>query len=525
MAHIIGIDFGTTYSCIAYLEGGVPKVIPNLDGLPTTPSVVSFTESGDKLIGNLALRQAITNPKNTISAVKRLMGKKFHAEDVEEIKQKMPYTLEEAKNGDIVIRVGSELISPQEISGMILGYLKECAESFFGEDVTEAVITVPANYNDHQRKATKDAAKIAGLKVARMINEPTAASLAYGYDTEKNVTVAVYDLGGGTFDISLLEINEGVFHVLATNGNSYLGGEDFDNCIIEWLLKEFKEETEIDLSQDKLALQRIKEAAEKAKRALSFSEESDIHLPFIHSDESGAKHLIKTLTRPTLEKLTNDLVFRTLPYMEETLEEGRLKPENINDVILVGGQTRMPLIKHLISDFFGKKPVENINPDEIVAMGAAVQSGILKGKTKDSLVLLDVTPLSLGIETEEDSFFKLIEKNTTIPTKRTKAFTTVYHNQQRVQVHVLQGESEKASENTSLAKFDLVGIEPAPSGVPQINVSFEIDASGIAKVSAKDVYSGRIRRVEVNPSSGLTEDEIEEIMGKGDSEKQPLKNR
>lgn len=514
MAHIIGIDFGTTYSCIAHLEEGVPKVIPNLDGLPTTPSVVSFMESGDTLIGNLALRQAVTNPDKTISAIKRLMGKKFNAEDVEEIKKKMPYSLEEAENGDIVINVESKKISPQEISSMILGYLKECAESFFGEKVTEAVITVPANFNDHQRKATKDAAKIAGLKVARMINEPTAASLAYGYETEKNVTVAIYDLGGGTFDISLLEINNGVFHVLATNGNSYLGGEDFDNRIVEWILEEFKEETKIDLSQDKLALQRIKEAAEKAKRALSFSEESDIHIPFICSDKSGAKHLIKTLTRPTLEKLTNDLVLKTLPYIEETLEEGKLLPENVDDVILVGGQTRMPLIKNMISDFFGKKPVENINPDEIVAMGAAVQAGILKGKTKESLILLDVTPLSLGIETENDTFFKLIEKNTTIPTRRTKAFTTVYHNQQRVQVHVLQGESQKASENTSLAKFDLVGIDPSPSGVPQINVSFEIDASGIAKVSAKDLDSGRIRRIEINPSSGLTEDEIDEIMGK-----------
>lgn len=514
MAHIIGIDFGTTYSCIAHLEEGVPKVIPNLDGLPTTPSVVSFMESGDTLIGNLALRQAVTNPDKTISAIKRLMGKKFNAEDVEEIKKKMPYSLEEAENGDIVINVESKKISPQEISSMILGYLKECAESFFGEKVTEAVITVPANFNDHQRKATKDAAKIAGLKVARMINEPTAASLAYGYETEKNVTVAIYDLGGGTFDISLLEINNGVFHVLATNGNSYLGGEDFDNRIVEWILEEFKEETKIDLSQDKLALQRIKEAAEKAKRALSFSEESDIHIPFICSDKSGAKHLIKTLTRPTLEKLTNDLVLKTLPYIEETLEEGKLLPENVDDVILVGGQTRMPLIKNMISDFFGKKPVENINPDEIVAMGAAVQAGILKGKTKESLILLDVTPLSLGIETENDTFFKLIEKNTTIPTRRTKAFTTVYHNQQKVQVHVLQGESQKASENTSLAKFDLVGIDPSPSGVPQINVSFEIDASGIAKVSAKDLDSGRIRRIEINPSSGLTEDEIDEIMGK-----------
>ncbi len=514
MAHIIGIDLGTTYSCIAHLEGGVPQVIPNLDGLPTTPSVVSFMESDDKLIGNLALRQALINPTNTISAIKRLMGKKFSAEDVQEIIKKMPYSFAEAANGDIVINLESKKISPQEVSSMILIYLKECAESFFGEEVTEAVVTVPANFNDHQRKATKDAANIAGLKVVRMINEPTAASLAYGYETEKNVTVAVYDLGGGTFDISLLEINDGVFHVLATNGNSYLGGEDFDNCIIEWILEEFKEETKIDLSQDKLALQRIKEAAEKAKRLLSFSEESDIHLPFIYSDESGAKNLEITLTRPTLEKLTNDLVLTTLPYIEETLEEGKLKPGDIDDVILVGGQTRMPLIKQMISDFFGKDPVENINPDEIVAMGAAVQSGILKGKTKEYLILLDVTPLSLGIETENNTFFKLIEKNTTIPAKRTKTFTTVYHNQKRVQVHVLQGENQKASENTSLAQFDLVGIEPSPSGVPQINVSFEIDASGLAKVSAKDLDSGRIRRVEINPSSGLSEGEIDEIMGK-----------
>jgi molecular chaperone DnaK len=393
---------------------------------------------------------------------------------------------------------------------MILSYLKKCAELYFGEEVTEAIVTVPANFNDHQRKATKIAAEIAGLNPLRIINEPTSASLAYGFNTKKNATIAVYDLGGGTFDFTLMEVNEGVFHVLATNGNSYLGGEDFDNRIVQWLIEEFPKENDIDLSQDKLALQRIKEASEKAKRALSFALESEINLPFIYSDSSGSKHIKKTLSRDQLEGLTKDLILQTFPYIERALHDGRLKPKDVNEVILVGGQTRMPLIKTMITDFFGKKPAGNINPDEIVAMGAAIQAGILKGKTSE-VVLLDVTSHSLGIETENDTFVKLIEKNTTIPAKRTRAFTTVENNQPRVRIHVLQGESQNASANTSLAIFDLVGIERAPAGVPQIDVTFEMDADGIVKVSAKDVDTGIEQKIEVKPSSGLTDKEIGKI--------------
>jgi molecular chaperone DnaK len=510
MGRIIGIDLGTTFSCMAYLEGDEPKVIPNMDGLPTTPSIVSFTSSGEKLIGNSALRQAITNPRNTIFAIKRLIGKKFNSEEAKETIRRMPYKLVEAENGDVMVAIDSTTISPQEISAMILGYLKKGAELYFGEDVTEAIVTVPANFNDHQRKATKIAAEIAGLNPLRIINEPTSASLAYGYNTKKNATIAVYDLGGGTFDFTLMEVNEGVFHVLATNGNSYLGGEDFDNRIVQWLMEEFQKENDIDLSQDKLALQRIKEASEKAKRALSFALEGEINLPFIYSDSSGSKHIKKIISRDQLEGLTKDLILQTFPYIERALHDGRLKPKDVNEVILVGGQTRMPLIKTMIADFFGKKPAGNINPDEIVAMGAAIQAGILRGKTSE-VVLLDVTSHSLGIETENDTFVKLIDKNTTVPAKRTRAFTTVENNQPRVRIHVLQGESKNASANTSLAIFDLVGIERAPAGVPHIDVTFEMDADGIVKVSAKDVDTGIEQRIEVKPSSGLTDEEIGKI--------------
>jgi molecular chaperone DnaK len=510
MGRIIGIDLGTTFSCMAYLEGDEPRVIPNMDGLPTTPSIVSFTSSGEKLIGNPALRQAITNPRNTIFAIKRLIGKKFNSEEAKETIRRMPYKLVEAENGDVMVAIDSVTISPQEISAMILSYLKKCAELYFGEEVTEAIVTVPANFNDHQRKATKIAAEIAGLNPLRIINEPTSASLAYGFNTKKNATIAVYDLGGGTFDFTLMEVNEGVFHVLATNGNSYLGGEDFDNRIVQWLIEEFQKENDIDLSQDKLALQRIKEASEKAKRALSFALESEINLPFIYSDSSGSKHIKKIISRDQLEGLTKDLILQTFPYIERALHDGRLKPKDVNEVILVGGQTRMPLIKTMITDFFGKKPAGNINPDEIVAMGAAIQAGILRGKTSE-VVLLDVTSHSLGIETENDTFVKLIEKNTTIPAKRTRAFTTVENNQPRVRIHVLQGESKNASANTSLAIFDLVGIERAPAGVPQIDVTFEMDADGIVEVSAKDVDTGIEQKIEVKPSSGLTDKEIGKI--------------
>lgn len=512
MAKVVGIDLGTTYSCIAYMEGSEPKVIPNLDGLLTTPSVVSITSSGERLIGNLAQRQAFTNPRNTIIAIKRLMGKKFHSEEAQETIHRMPYRLVEAANGDLMVELGSEKINPPEIAAMILGYLKKCAESYFGEEVKEAVITVPAHFNDHQRQATKDSARIAGLSVLRIINEPTAASLAYGLNEKKNATIAVYDMGGGTFDITLLEIQDGVFHVLATNGNTYLGGEDFDNRIVDWLTEEFKREQGIDLSKDKLALQRIKEAAEKAKRELSFTAETEINLPFIYSEGSGSKHIQNKLTRSKLEDLTRDLVEKSFPFIDQALGDASLEPEKIDDVILVGGQTRMPLIRSMITDFFKKAPKEQINPDEIVAMGAAVQAEILEGNMKDIILLLDVTPLSMGIEAEKDQYIKIIEKNTTIPTKKTRAFTTVEHEQRRVRIHVLQGEEERASENMSLARFDLVGIESAPAGVPQIDVTFEIDADGLVKVSARDVMTQREQGIEVRPSSGLTGEQIDKII-------------
>lgn len=523
MGRVIGIDLGTSFSCIAYLEGNEPRVIPNLEGQPTTPSVVSFSPSGERLIGNPALRQALTSPENTIFAIKRIIGRKYQSEEVTEAKERVGYNLAEAPNGDVMIEVNKKLISPQEISAMILGYLKECAESHFGERVTEAVVTVPAHFDDHQRQATKDAAKIAGLDVLRIINEPTAASLAYGFDIKKNATVAVFDLGGGTFDITLLEINEGIFHVLATNGDSYLGGEDFDNRIVQWLIKEFKKEHHADLSKDKLALQRIKEASEKAKQELSFTLESEINLPFVFSEKSGPKHLKKNLTRRKLEELTKDLAAKCFPLIEEALKDSKLEPSRVDEVILVGGQSRMPLIGEMINDFFGKKPNANLNPEEIVAMGAAIQSGILKGGMNELVLLLDVTPFSLGIETENNTFEKIIEKNTTIPTKKTKPFTTVEHNQRRVRIHVLQGENTIASTNTSLAMFDLIGIEPAPAGVPQIDVTFEIDADGIVKVSARDISSGREQKIAVKPSSGLKKEEIDLIIQREQLESQKAK--
>lgn len=512
MDRIIGIDLGTTYSCIAYLEGGSPVVLPNLEGLPTTPSVVSFTSAGERLVGTLALRQAITNPQNTIFAVKRLIGRKFVSDEISSARTRLPYKLTEAKNGDVLVAVESRTFTPQELSGMILSYLKGCAESFFGEKVSDAVITVPAHFNDHQRQATKDAALISGLNVQRVINEPTAAGLAYGLNSKKNGTAAVFDLGGGTFDITLMEIRDGVFNVLATNGDSYLGGEDFDNRIIEWLVEDFRKETGIDLHHDKLALQRIKEASERAKRELSFTLETEINLPFICSDQTSSKHLKKILNRQTLEELTSDLVERTIPLIEEAFGAARLDPDKIDDVILVGGQTRMPLVKKRLAEFFEKKPAEHINPEEIVAMGAAIQSGILQGQVRGLILLLDVAPFSLGIETENDGYETVIEKNSTIPLRKTKSFTTVEHNQRRVRLHVLQGENSLASLNKSLAVFELVGIEPAPAGVPQVDVTFEINADGLVKVSAKDVATGLQQKIEVRPSSGLAPNELEAII-------------
>lgn len=514
MNKVIGIDLGTTFSCVAYLEGDRPKVIPNLEGQATTPSVVSFTSAGERLVGNLALRQAIANPNKTVFAVKRLIGRKFNSPEVAAARQKMPYELAEAPNGDIRVVIDSGEISPQEISGMILSYLKMCAESFFGEPVEAAVITVPAHFNDHQRQATKDAAKIAGLEVLRVINEPTAASLAYGLEANKNAKVAVFDLGGGTFDITVLEIQNAVFQVLATNGDSYLGGEDFDNRIVDWLVEDFKKEYQIDLFQDKLALQRIKEAAERAKRELSFTQESEINLPFICSTPAGSKHINKKLTRRMLEELTGDLVQKTIPLIEQALSDSRLQPEDIQEVILVGGQTRMPLVRKTIADFFRTKPREDINPDEIVAMGAAIQSAILRGNKAELVVLLDVTSHSLGIETENDTYQQIIERNATIPTKKTMPFTTVEDNQIRVTIHVLQGENPQASRNKSLARFDLIGVQPAPAGVPQIDVTFEIDADGILKVSARDMMTGLNQEIRIHPSSGLNAGELEAIIKK-----------
>ncbi len=512
MEHVIGIDLGTTFCCIAFMESGKPKIILNLEGFTTTPSVVSFTSSGKMLIGNTALRQAVTNPQNTLYAVKRIMGMKYNSKEIEQLKKRVPYKLKEAENGDVMLEVQSNIISPQEVSAIILKYLKKCAESYFGEKIQKAVLTVPAHFNDHQRQATKDAAKIAGLDVLRVINEPTSACLAHGLNTRKNIRAAVYDMGGGTFDVSVLEIEDGIFNVLATSGNTFLGGEDFDNRIVNWIIDDFKKENDIEISKDKLALQRIKEAAENAKRELSYSIETEINLPFIVSHKSGSKHIKKKLTRKRLEDLTKDLVKSTFPYIEEALESSQLKPQDMDEIILVGGQTRMPLLKSMIADYFQKQSIEHINPEEIVAMGAAIQAGIIQRNLSDLVLLLDVTPLSLGIETENSKYTQIIEKNTTIPARKTMSFTTVEDNQRRVKIHVLQGENENAEENVSLAVFNLVGIGLAPAGVPQIDVTFEINADGIVQVSAKDITTGREQRVEVKPSSGLSAEEINRII-------------
>jgi len=512
MGHIIGIDLGTTFSCVAHLAGDTPKVIPNLEGMPTTPSMVSFTSYGEVLVGNLAARLALTNPEKTVFAVKRLVGRKFRSLEIEEVKRRVTYGLSESSNGDVIIRIGDQSITPQEASGFILKYLRRCAESYFGETVTECVITVPANFDDHQRQATKDAARIAGLEVLRVINEPTAASLAYGLNRKPNGLIAVYDLGGGTFDFTLLEISSGVFHVLATAGDSYLGGEDFDQRIIDHLLADFKNTHGIDLAANPYGLQRLKEAAERAKRDLSFTQETEINLPFIAADPTGSKHLRATLSRAMLEEWTRDLVEKTLPLMEKVLKEGGFKPGRVDEVLLVGGQTRMPLVRQRVEAFFEKAPNSQINPDESVAIGAAIQSGILGGELKDIVLLLDVTSLSLGIETEGGGFEKIIDKNMTIPCRKTKSFTTVENDQIRVRIHVLQGENTTATENTSLATFDLVGIKPAPAGLPQIDVTFEIDADGMAKVSARDNASGREQKITVQPSSGLSKQQVDNII-------------
>ncbi len=511
MGITVGIDLGTTNSCVAYFEAGKPKVIPNREGGRVTPSIVAFLKNGERLVGQLAKRQMLLNPENTIFAVKRLMGRKFSSPEIQQLKDRLPYKLVEAENGDVWVEVDGKIYAPPEISALILRYLKECAEDYLGEEVDKAVITVPAYFDDAQRQATKDAGKIAGLEVLRIINEPTAAALAYGFEKATNELIAVYDLGGGTFDVTILEVREGVFNVLSTAGNTFLGGEDFDARIMNWLMEEFRNETGIDLSKDKLALQRLKDAAEKAKIELSTVEETEINLPFIATDETGVKHLVRKLTREKLEELVEDIIIRTREPMERALKDADLLPEDISRVILVGGQTRMPRIIQEVREFFGKEPYRDINPDEVVAMGAALQSGVLSGEVKD-IVLLDVTPLSLGVETKNDTFTVIIPRNTTIPTKRSMIFTTTVDNQTKVRIHVLQGEREIASANKSLGYFDLVGIRPAPKGIPQIEVTFEIDVDGIVRVTAVDRDTGKEQSMEIHPSSGLTPQEIERMI-------------
>jgi molecular chaperone DnaK len=506
---MIGIDLGTTNSCVAVMEGGVPQVIPNQEGARTTPSIVGFTAKGERLVGQIAKRQALTNPKNTVFAVKRLIGRKFESPQAKEARQFLPFQLVPADNGDVQIQIEEKQYSPPEISSFVLQKLKAAAEDYLGEAVEEAIITVPAYFDDPQRQATKDAGLIAGLKVSRIINEPTAAALAYGLKSsgKNGQLVAVYDLGGGTFDITILEMTEGLFQVRATGGDTYLGGEDFDQKIIDWLIGEFQSETGIDLKQDRMALQRLKEAAEKAKCELSTAQQTEIVLPFISADASGPKHLNTVLTRQKYEELTNELLERTIEPCQKCLADAKMKPEQIDEVLLVGGQTRAPKVTEVVRKVFGKEPNRAVNPDEGVAMGAAIQTGIIQGEVKD-LVLLDVTPHTLGIETKDGTFTPLIERNSTIPTRKSRVFTTVADNQTRVEVHILQGESDMAAYNKSLHKFELTNIPPAPRGVPQIEVSFEIDVNGIVQVTAQDQATGRQQQHVLHPSGGLSQADV-----------------
>ncbi|HLF56319.1 MAG TPA: molecular chaperone DnaK [Thermoanaerobaculia bacterium] len=522
MSKIIGIDLGTTNSVVAVLEGGEAKVVANSEGSRTTPSVVAFTKSGERLVGQVAKRQSVTNPKNTIYSIKRFMGRRF--EEVSEEMRMVPFKVERAENGDCRIDVEGKRFSPPEISAMILQKLKQAAEDYLGEKVSEAVITVPAYFNDSQRQATKDAGKIAGLEVKRLVNEPTAAALAYGLDKKKDQTIAVYDFGGGTFDISILEVGEGVVEVKSTNGDTHLGGDNIDQKVIDWLLAEFKKDQGIDLSKDPMAVQRLKEAAEKAKIELSTAQETEINLPFITADASGPKHMNLKLTRPKLEQLVEDLIKRSVGPCKQAIADAGLKPEQIDEVVLVGGQTRMPLIQKSVKELFGKEPNKGVNPDEVVAVGAAIQGGVLKGDVKDML-LLDVTPLSLGIETLGGVFTRLIERNTTIPTRKSEVFSTASDNQTQVEVHVLQGEREMARDNRTLGRFHLVGIPPAPRGIPQVEVTFDIDANGIVNVSAKDLGTGKEQKITITASSGLDDKDIHRMVEDASSHAEEDKQR
>jgi len=524
MSKIIGIDLGTTNSCVAIMEGSQAKVLENSEGARTTPSVVAFTEDKEKLIGQPAKRQAVTNPENTIFAVKRLIGRNFEDQTVKKDIEAAPFKIVNSEKGDAWIEAKGEKYSPSQISAFILQKMKETAEKYLGQAVTKAVITVPAYFNDAQRQATKDAGKIAGLEVLRIINEPTAASLAYGLDKKQNKKIAVYDLGGGTFDVSILELGDGVFEVKSTNGDTFLGGEDFDNAIVEYLIAEFKKDSGIDLKSDKLALQRLKEAAEKAKIELSSAEQTDINLPFITADKTGPKHINLKMTRAKLEALVEDLIARTIPPCKTALKDAGISANDINEIVMVGGMTRMPKVVNEVKNFFGKEPNKSVNPDEVVAMGAAIQAGVLQGDVKDVL-LLDVTPLSLGIETLGGVSTKLIEKNTTIPTKKSQVFSTADDNQPAVSIRVLQGEREMATDNKLLGNFELIGIAPAPRGVPQIEVTFDIDANGIVNVSAKDKGTGKEQKIQIQASGGLSDEEIEKMVKDAEANKEADKKK